>query len=103
MIHGTYQVVMKTSMGKKYGRLTLFENEKSLTGNFDILGHDLEIRDGILTDGRCRFSGEFITPVRNIAYWAEGVLDEHGVELLVHTDSYDMSLSGEIENTKTKR
>jgi hypothetical protein len=103
MINGTYQIVMKTSMGKKYGRLTLYEKEEGLSGAFDILGHVHQILDGLLNNGSCRFSGEFITPVRNIAYWAEGSVDEKRVYLLVHTDSNEMSISGEIENTITKR
>lgn len=100
MINDTYQIVMKTMMGKKYGQLTLYENERCLSGNFNILGHNHEINNGVLVDGKCRFSGKLMTPVRNIDYMAEGSVDEHSVELVIHTDRYKMSLFGKNENTK---
>jgi hypothetical protein len=97
MINGTYKIEMKTLMGKKYGRLTLQEKENSLSGDIDILGHDNEIHGVILIDGSCRFSGEFITPVRNIEFLAEGSVDEKKVDLLVHTERYSIPVFGEIE------
>lgn len=101
MINGTYQIVMKTLMGKKYGRLTLYENESRLSGDIHILGHDNIIHGDIL-NGRCQFIGELKTPMRNIAYWARGSVDEDKVDLVIHTDQYDMPLFGEIEKKTTE-
>lgn len=96
MIHGTYRIVLKTLMGRKSGRLTLYENDHVLTGFMEILGYRTEIHDGVLDDGRCRISGEFITPVRTIAFTAEGSVDEKAVSLNVKAGGLGLYLSGEI-------
>ena len=97
MINGTYRIVMKTLMGKKYGRLTLYETENGLSGNMDILGHRNELCGGTLTDGKCRFSGKFVTPLRNISFTAEGNVDEKQVNLLIRTEKFTMPVFGESE------
>ncbi len=102
MINGTYQIEMKSPMGKKHGRLTLQEIESSLSGNIDILGHANEIHGDILSDGSCQFSGVFITRMRHISFRAEGCVDEFRAEFLIYTDDYTMPLFGEIDNTKIK-
>lgn len=94
MINGTYQIVMETLMGKRYGKLTLHENKKFLSGNINILGHDNEIKAGIVVDRICRFAGEFVTPIRNIIFLAEGSVSEADVNLKIFTEKYIMSISG---------
>lgn len=101
MIDGTYQIVMKAPLGKRYGRLTLKENENKLSGDIEILGHKNQIEGNILKDGSCRFSGLFVTLTRDIKFWAEGKMDEVKVEILVHTDSYTMPIIGNIETITT--
>ena len=86
MINDVYQIVMKTMMGRKYGLLTLYEKDHILSGYIDILGCSNEITGEIRSDGSCRFSGKFITPVREVEFWAEGRADEKTADLLIHTD-----------------
>lgn len=96
MIDGTYQIVMKTLMGRKYGTLFLYEKENVLFGHMDVLGHSNEVRGELLTDGNCRFTGELITPLRTIKIWAEGRIDEKTVDVLVQSDKHSMPVYGEI-------
>ena len=102
MIDGTYKVIMKTLMGKKYGRLTLYENNNILQGSIDILGHINELHDGIISGGRCRFLEEFVTQIRNIAFLAEGDVDESKVNLKIHTEKFTMPISGVIETENSE-
>lgn len=103
MINGTYRIVMKTLMGKKYGRLTLYETENALTGTIDILGHQNTLSGERLSDGKCRFSGELVTPVRTFIFTAEGEINETQVNILIFTDKLTMSVSGEIEAGNSER
>lgn len=98
----TYRIVLKTLLGKKYGRLTLYESGNMLTGFLEILGHRTEIQDGETADGQCRFSGEFITPVRNIRFNAEGSADNKGISLNVKAGLLDLSISGEAETDQNE-
>lgn len=97
MINGTYQIIMRTLIGKKYGQLTLYQDDNVLTGFIDILRHRNEIQDGEIVDGQCRFSGKFITPVRNIPFMAQGTVDERNISLSVKAGALEMSISGEID------
>lgn len=100
MINGIYRIVMSTPIGKKYGSLALCEYENRLTGCLDMLGHKNDIYGSIQKDGRCQLIGEFITLVRNIKFQAEGFINEHKLEFLIHAGEDTMSLSGELIDTK---
>lgn len=103
MIDGTYRIVMSTTMGKKYGSLTLCEDENRLTGCLDMLGHKNNIYGSIQKDGRCQLIGEFKTLVRNIKFQAEGFINEHKLDFLVHAGEDTMSLTGELIDLKNGR
>lgn len=102
MINGTYRIVMKTLLGEKGGRLTLYEKGRVLTGFMDILGHRNEIHDGVAINGECRFAGEFITPVRTIAFTAEGRADDRSIALQVRAGPLNMDISGELDSGPEK-
>lgn len=93
----TYRIIMKTPLGKKSGHLTICESDNVLKGYIDILGHRTVIQDSKLVDGQCRFSGEFVTPVRNITFSAQGTADSEHVLLDVKAGLLDLSISGEAE------
>lgn len=97
MINGTYRIVMRTLIGKKYGQLTLYQEDNVLTGYIDILQHRNEIQDGEIIDGQCRFLGKFITPIRDIPFMAEGTADERNVSLNVKAGPLEMLISSEID------
>ena len=102
MFSSTYKIVMKTLMGMKHGQLTIYENNLVLTGFINILGHQNEIQDGTLINGKCKFSGEFVTPIRTILFTAEGFADEKAISLNVKAGLLDMYISGEIDNVFEK-
>lgn len=96
----TYRIVMKTTFGNKSGRLTIYESGNVLTGHIDILGHRTEIKDCKRVDGQCSFSGEFVTPVRNIAFYAQGFVDNKHVSLDVKAGLQYLSISGEADTAQ---
>lgn len=97
MIHGTYRIALRTLLGNKSGQLTLYENDSHLTGYIDILNHQTEIHEGFIQNEKCFFSGEFITPVRNIPFTAEGQIDQKHISLKVKAGLLDLFISGEEE------
>lgn len=100
MTGGIYHVVMKTTMGKKYGTLRLYINKSVLSGSISILGKNNEIHGVIQSDGSCRFSGELLTPMRCMKFWADGFIEEERVNLLIHSDTFLFPVSGEREICK---
>jgi len=97
MINGTYRIVMRTLLGNRSGQISLFENNNVLTGTIEILNHQTEIREGSIRKGKCVFSGEFITPVRNIPFTAEGKINQKNISLKVKAGLLDLYISGEEE------
>lgn len=96
MINGTYQIKMKTQMGNKYGQLCLYAKDGCLLGSFNILGHNNPIDGHVLQDGRCHFSGELITPMRSIAFFAKGKINQGSITLAIYTDEFTMPVLGNI-------
>lgn len=92
-----YQIIMKTLMGKKYGLLILDNNKGNLSGFINILGNSNEICGEMRMDGSCRFTGEIITPMRCMKFWAEGYIEKNKVDILIHSDSYLFSVTGQQE------
>jgi hypothetical protein len=88
---------MKTPLGNKNGRLTIYESGSTLTGYIEILAHRTVIQGNEQDNGQYRFSGEFITPVRNIAFYAQGIADAKHVLLDVKAGILDLSISGEAD------
>lgn len=96
-MNNVYKIVMKTPLGKKAGRLAFCVNENLLTGSMEILNHQNDIQGEILPNGKCYFTGELITPVRNYLFTAEGIADEEKINLIVDTKTLKMSITGELE------
>jgi hypothetical protein len=88
---------MKTPMGKKYGRLCLYEDGDILTGYIDILEHRNEIKNGEIKDGISSFSGELITPVRNISFQAIGIADNEAVSFHIKAECMEMYIYGNVD------
>lgn len=95
MTGGIYQISMNTMMGKKHGILKLIINGNDLSGSINILGNNNEIHGVIHSDGSCRFSGELLTPMRCMKFWANGLIKEEQVNFLIHSDPYLFSVLGE--------
>ncbi len=102
MINGTYHVEMKTLLGEKIGKLTLNENGKTLSGVIDILGHCNELKGKILKNGMCILTGELVTPLRKMAFKAQGAITDKEVDMNLITDRDTLSLKGEIEKDERK-
>lgn len=93
-----YKIMMKTQMGRKYGELIFLTEGEVLSGSLNILAYRNPFYGGTIRHGKCRFTGEMVTPVRNIAFTAEGMADESSVELDVYTDGGILHITGRKEN-----
>ena len=90
-----YQIIMRTQMGNKNGILMLSINAGVLSGSINILGNNNEIHGEIKNDGSCCFTGELLTPMRCMKFWADGFIKEEKVNFMVHSDPYLFPVSGE--------
>lgn len=97
MVNITYKIIMKTPMGKKNGFICLYENCSELCGFIDILGHRCELTNIILTDKKCSFNGELITPMRIIEFYAHGKANKKKIFLHIKAGKNLMRILGETQ------
>lgn len=75
---GTFDVVLRSPLGPRWGTLTLCQNGALLTGRLSLLGTVNPITEGTVSGRRFMFSGSIATAVGMREYKAEGTV-ENGV------------------------
>ena len=68
----SYDIVMQTSIGKRYGTMTVEWEGKQISGLMEILGHSETFHGQIDETGNCRIAGRMISLTRTIPYIAVG-------------------------------
>ncbi len=77
---------MDTPLGDKNGTLEINALSGNVSGNLTILGKSNSLSGVIGTDGKCSFSGKFVTLLRVYPYFANGVITENCIKLVLATD-----------------
>lgn len=68
----SYDIVMQTSIGKRYGTMTVEWEGEQISGLMEILGHSETFHGQIDETGNCRIEGRMISLTRTIPYIAVG-------------------------------
>ena len=68
----SYDIVMQTSIGKRYGTMTVEWEGKQISGLMEIFGHSETFHGQIDETGNCRIAGRMISLTRTIPYIAVG-------------------------------
>ena len=68
----SYDIVMQTSIGKRYGTMTVEWEGEQICGLMEILGHSETFHGQIDETGNCRIEGRMIYLTRTIPYIAVG-------------------------------
>lgn len=75
MINGCYEIMMKSPLGLKNGKLTLMSDNHSLMGQLSILGHDNPFDHGTYSGSSFSISGRMVTAWEILDYQLYGWLD----------------------------
>ena len=68
----SYDIVMQTSIGERYGTMIVEWEGEQISGFMEILGHTEAFHGEIDEDGNCRIEGRMISLTRMIPYIAVG-------------------------------
>lgn len=79
-----YDVVMKTQLGNRKGKLYVTQKQEVIKGCLNILGHENPVVGTVAEDGTYALKGKLITLVRTIPFLAQGYADEKAVRLTLH-------------------
>lgn len=91
MWNGSYNIIMQTTIGARYGTITVFINHSKVNGMLDILKKANPFHGKINEKGDCQIKGELTTLMRTIPYNATGRLTK---------DTLVLNLKGERESFK---
>ncbi|MDD6211557.1 MAG: hypothetical protein PUB22_00155 [Clostridiales bacterium] len=97
--HWAFDVQMKTSIGPRFGHMTVYRNCDRLSGILEILNHREPFEGFIDEEGHCHLSGRIITLVRTIDYKATGKITPDNLELSIIDDRYVLKIYGTPSQT----
>ncbi len=90
----TYDVVMKTQLGNRKGKLYVRRTQEKINGCLTILGHENPVVGAVAEDGAYALKGELITLVRTIPFLAQGYVDEKVVSLTLYCPNNTFYMTG---------
>ena len=86
-----YDVILETSIGKKYGKMDVSIRDKSIKGILRILKGEEPFEGIVDASGRCQISGNLSTLMRRIPYTATGIIKEHiDLELISEKERFQL-------------
>lgn len=89
-----YNVTMQTSMGARYGTMTVTVDGSRVNGILTILKKAVPFDGMIREDGNCRITGSLITLMRTIPYDATGQMTQTSLQLTLRGAQETFELSG---------
>ncbi len=90
----TYDVVLKTQLGNRRGKLRVRRKQEEINGCLNILGHENPVAGTVAEDGTYALQGALVTLVRTIPFFAQGYADEEAVNLTLHCPSNTFYMTG---------
>ena len=95
-----FSIVMQTSIGKRYGTMTVEWKEECISGFLTILEHTEAFHGCVDESGNCRIEGKIISLTRTIPYIATGKINTTMIQLILKGEKNVFALSGvpDIEN-----
>lgn len=90
----SYRIVMKTSIGERYGTMTVERKGEQVSGFMDILGHTEAFHGKVDETGNCYIEGQLISLTRTIPYIAVGRISPTMLQLSLHEERNIFEVAG---------
>ncbi len=94
MWNGSYDVIMQTPIGVRYGTMTVVINHSKVDGMLDILKEANPFHGKINEKGDCQIQGELTTLMRTIPYDATGRITKETLVLKLKGERESFEISG---------
>ena len=89
-----YDVIMKTSIGARYGTMTVIVDHNNVDGILDILKKANPFHGKINEKGDCQLKGELTTLMHTFPYDATGRITKESLILILKGERESFELSG---------
>lgn len=90
----TYDVVMKTQLGDRRGKLYLERGQEEITGFLNILGHENPVRGNAAKNKQLVLDGEIVTLLSTLSFHAQGYADNETVRLTLYCPNHIFCITG---------
>lgn len=90
-----YDVRMRTSIGTRFGQMSVARNEDRVSGFLDILRHKEPFEGTIDRDGSCTLQGTLVTLMRTVHFQAVGKILPEKLELSMKDGHHLLEITGE--------
>ena len=89
-----YDVILKTMIGERSGKMQLqFQNTK-ITGLFHIFGKTQPVQGVLDSKGNCTLKGKLATLMNEYCYTASGQLSPNYLDLILQSERGSFNLTG---------
>lgn len=96
----SYQIIMQTPLGARYGTMSVTLADQTVSGTMEILKHMEPFSGTIDENGDCRITGRMVTLMRSIDFTAEGNITPESVHLTVQGGRNSFELHGKCISKK---
>ena len=94
MLDGTYQISLSSPIGPLNGTLSLITNGNNVQGILETMGMKSNFSGLKIANDKCKFSGNFNTPMGKISYNAIGSVSSNNLTLDINTSQGNLKLVG---------
>ncbi len=94
MLDGKYSISLNTPIGPINGNITLITAGENVSGILETMGMKNNFLGKKIDDSRCQFKGNFNSPLGNIQYTADCVINGNNIELVANSNKGNFKLQG---------
>lgn len=92
----TYDIIMRTPLGKRQGQLRLNIQGSQISGDLEILGHTNPICGHMESDGRYHLEGQVVTLLRAFPFTAQGQMQSDSIYLTLQSHPHTFQIQGAL-------
>lgn len=96
MWNRSYNVIMRTPIGARYGTVSVTVDNSTISGMLDILKKANPFHGNINEKGDCRIKGELTTLMRTIPYNATGRITKEALVLKLKGERESFEITGTV-------
>ncbi len=100
MTEAIYNIVLKTLIGDKYGKMITRTSNGKIEGIISILNHSEPFCGIIKPDGNCDIKGKIVTLLNTLNFIGTGNINKHFISLNIFSDNNEFKITGTLDAGK---
>lgn len=89
-----YSITLQAPIGKRSGEMTFWMESGTVKGQLHLLQKMMEFEGNVEADGSLAVTGELITLMRKVPYFAEGRMSRDTIRMTLHAGHSTYELTG---------